>query len=373
MKKLKVFMVCSGLGHINRGYESFFRDCFDALCGEPLIDITLFKGKGENRVREICLWTISRNSRAAKWLGILVGRGDYFIEQLIFFIGLVPHLLFKRPDLVYVSDINLGNFIRLLKKFMNCNYRIIFNNGGRVMPKFLFRWDHIQQVSSQSLKSALEAGVPPHKQTLLPHAVAISDPFIPFQGVAKDNLRRQLGLPQDKQIILSVGAISKISKRMDYVIQEVASLPRPRPFLLLIGEVRFDTQEIVDLGNRLLHRDGFCARTVAKDEVGNYYRSADLFTLASMVEGFGLVYVEALSYGLPCVVHDYETARFVLGEMGIYGDLSISGSLARLISSILLRRCDLEDAISRHAYAYNHFSWDKLKPKYLELFQRCDS
>jgi 1,2-diacylglycerol 3-alpha-glucosyltransferase len=127
----------------------------------------------------------------------------------------------------------------------------------------------------------------------------------------------------------------------------------------------------VELGNRLLSENGFSARTVAKGEVGEYYRSADVFVLASMEEGFGLVYVEALSYGLPCVVHDYETARFVLGPMGTYGDLSQSGALAELMSELEPKGCGLEEAIARHAYAYDNFSWAKLRPKYLDLLRQC--
>lgn len=371
MKKLKVFIVCSGLGHINRGYESFFRDCFDALCGEPLLDMFLFKGNGENTGKEICLWNSPRNSRAANWLGKMVGRGGYFVEQFTFFMSLLPHIFFKTPDVVYVSDVVLGNFIRLLRKCVHSKYRVLFNNNGPVMPQLLFRWGHIHQVTPQYLKAGLKEGVPQDRQTLLPSAVNISRTFAPSQGVDQDNLRKHLGLPQDRRIILSVGAINKSRKRMDYVIREVASLRKPRPYLLLLGQRESDTQEIVDMGNSLLSKEGFSARTVAKDEVRNYYRAVDLFALASIDEGFGLVYVEAMSYGLPCLVHDYETSRFVLGEMGYYGDLTQDGGLARLIDNFLPRDFDLEEARSRHAYAYNRFSWDSLKPKYLDLFQQC--
>ena len=86
-----------------------------------------------------------------------------------------------------------------------------------------------------------------------------------------------------------------------------------------------------------------------------------------MVEGFGLVYVEALNNGLPCLVHDYKTSRFVLGEMGIYGDLSKEGTLAKLISNLSDEEISHEKALERHRHAYENFSWDKLKPKYIDL------
>ncbi len=371
MKKLKVFIICSGLGRINRGYESFFRGCFDALSADPSLDMTLFKGNGENHTKESSLWNIPRDGRLAKLLGQAVGRSGYFIEQLTFFMALLPHVFLKKPKVVYVSDVVLANFMRLLKKSINCSYEVLYCNGGPTRPDFLFRWDHIQQVSPQYMEEALKTGFSRDRQTLLPHGVSIPKMLAPLDASSKRQLRAQLGLPQNRTVLLSVGAINRGRKRMHYVIREVARLQKPRPFLLLLGQRESDTQDIVDLGNSLLSKEGFSTRTVAKDEVKNYYKAADLFALASLDEGFGLVYVEAMSYGLPCLVHDYETSRFVLGEMGYYGDLTQKGGLAKLICGLTARDFNLEVAAARHAYAYDRFSWDRLKPKYVELFRRC--
>jgi glycosyltransferase involved in cell wall biosynthesis len=139
----------------------------------------------------------------------------------------------------------------------------------------------------------------------------------------------------------------------------------------MLGEKRFDTKEIIGTANKILKESGYCAKTVPKDAVDDYYRCSDIFVLASMVEGFGLVYVEALLHGLPCLVHDYETSKFVLGEMGYYGNLKKKGRLRNLILNLTEKDFHTQQAFNRHYYAYNRFSWDHLKPKYLELFKRC--
>ncbi len=54
-KITKIFIVCSGLGHVKRGYESFTQECFNALFQEPTLDITLFKGSGDSSEKEIVL------------------------------------------------------------------------------------------------------------------------------------------------------------------------------------------------------------------------------------------------------------------------------------------------------------------------------
>jgi len=97
-KNITVFVVCSGLGNIRRGFESFFRSCYDAFCVEPDIDLYLYKGNGQTKSREVALWNIHRNQDAAIKLGGMVGRSGYFVEQLTFFISLLPRLLNKRPD-----------------------------------------------------------------------------------------------------------------------------------------------------------------------------------------------------------------------------------------------------------------------------------
>ena len=83
----KVFVICSGLGNVRRGYESFTQECFDALSQEPELDVTLFKGGGETSQKEITLWNLPRNTKVSNILGEitekLIGRGEgYFIEQL---------------------------------------------------------------------------------------------------------------------------------------------------------------------------------------------------------------------------------------------------------------------------------------------------
>jgi glycosyltransferase involved in cell wall biosynthesis len=247
---------------------------------------------------------------------------------------------------------------------------VLFNNNGPTSPEFLYRWDHIQQVSPEYMEAGFAAGLLPEKQTLLPSAIQIDKDFQVMSHEEVLKLRHTLNLPADREIILSVGSLSRSRKRMDYLIREISLLPEPRPFLLLIGARADDTEEVVGLGLELLGADGFDARSVAKEAVADFYRVANVFVLASMDEGFGLVYVEALSYGLPCIAHDYITSRFVLGEMGIYGDLSLKGSLAGLVRSVLATKNDDNMKLERHAYAYTRFSLGSLKPKYAQLL-RC--
>ncbi len=100
----------------------------------------------------------------------------------------------------------------------------------------------------------------------------------------------------------------------------------------------------------------------------DYYRSADVFTLGSTWEAFGKVVVEAMSHGLPCVVHDGPIQRWMLGPHGVFGDLTTEGELARLVTPFCRGERSESAMRARHRDAYDRFSWDRLTPRYVELF-----
>ncbi|WP_083234508.1 glycosyltransferase [Porphyrobacter sp. LM 6] len=93
-----------------------------------------------------------------------------------------------------------------------------------------------------------------------------------------------------------------------------------------------------------------------------------MFVLGSLAEGFGRVYIEALSQGVPVFCHDYPVGRFLNGHEVAYGDFSKPGALAVLLA----QRQDLfsEDPASawrRWEYARDNFGWRALAPKYHDI------
>ena len=148
------------------------------------------------------------------------------------------------------------------------------------------------------------------------------------------------------------------------------SLLRDRTCCLL-GNAEPQSPPIVRLGTEALGADGFRSATVPQSEIAAYYRAADVLVLASLKEGFGRVYVEALSHGLPCLAHDYPVARSVLGEYGLFGDFSAPGALAELIRGLRLAEESVTAKRARHQSAYDRFSWERLRERYVDMIQRC--
>lgn len=374
-------MACSGLGTTRRGYEAFFESLNRRVQDVPDLDVRLYKGGGTSTGNQRRVWNLPRRSRSAVWIGERLGLGQaqlgrgYYVEQASFFAGLIPHLITWRPDLVYFSDKDLGDLLSRWRRVSGQRFRLLFRNGGPYPPPYP-RFDYVQQLSEPLLQAALARGCPNEQQWLLPAGFDIAAAFSPLQPEQRRALRLRLELPPDGPLALAVGAMNASHKRLDYVIREVARLPQPRPRLLVLGQPDAETPGIVDLGRRLLGTDRFGHRTVSAERVTDYYRAADLFVLASLREGFGRVWVEALAQGLPCLAHDFPVARFVLGEHGSFGDFSRDGTLTALLAQTLLAQTRqtpeaARQAAARHRRVYERFSWDRLTGPYVDMFRTC--
>ena len=370
MQPLKIFFSCSGVGILDRGIEIFFRSAFDGLRGTDGLEITLYKGAGEERSDEHVLWNLPRTSRAARILGGCIRRNSYVAEQLSTLPSIVRAIRKHEPDIIFYSDSNLGFQLFRWRKQIGAPFRLLFSNGGPCHPPF-DRTDYVQQVAPFYLEEALAAGEPTDRHRMVPYGINVPNGVPDRDENIRRELQRKLHLPTDRPIVLSVGWISARQKRMDYLVDEIARLPQPRPYLVLLGTMDAESVAITALAREKLGEQSFTARSVPQHQVADYYRAADLFALASLQEGFGRVFLEALVHGLPVIAHDHPVMRFVLGSEGTFGDLSKPGALAAVIRETLGKEDSDADAIRRKETVRQRFSWAVLAPRYSGMFFDC--
>jgi 1,2-diacylglycerol 3-alpha-glucosyltransferase len=365
-KPIRVLFCCTGVGIFNRGIESFFRESFDGLKNAmPGIECCLLKGAGPSSDREKSVWCLPRTGKLAEFLGRFIRRNAYVVEQLSSFPAVVLQIRKFKPDVIFYSDSNLGFQLYFWRKWIGVPYKLLFSNGGPINAPFV-RTDYIQQVAPLYLEDALKAGEPPERHFMVPYG--IDSGTAPTMDIPERMLlRRKLGLPMNRSIVLSVGWIAKQHKRMDYLIMEVATMPEPRPFLQLLGAMDEGSSEIIELGNSLLGPDNFAVRSVPYSQVAEYYQAADCFVLCSLKEGFGRVYLEALKHGLPTIAHHFPVMDFVLGDVGIQGDLSREGELSKILSEQLCHPLDQFSANRRWESVRDRFSWEVLAPEYAKM------
>lgn len=366
----RVLLVCSGLDHARRGYESFARQCFEALHGDPGIEIELAKGSGPAGPGEHSVPTLRRDGAIAETLGKALRVRPFRLEALAFAVSLQPLLMRRRPDVVYLSEWDTARGLASLRRLTSRRFKLVLCNGGFAAGGFE-HLDRVQELTPAARDHVLELGADPSRHTVLPLGFSIDPKLRLLSADDRAALRRRLGLPVDRPIVVSVAALNRSHKRLDYLIDELAALPPPRPFALLVGEPDAETAALRSLAAQRLGDDGHEFRTVAPGQVRELLRASDLFVLASLAEMQGRAAIEAMGEGLPCVVHDSAVMRFAVGEQGTLADLQEPGALTPLLSQGGVRGVDEAAARARHRHVYDRFSWERLRPRYVQLLSEA--
>lgn len=133
-----------------------------------------------------------------------------------------------------------------------------------------------------------------HKSQII--AIANPCPF-PVQKYTKE---------ENTKIVLAVGRLTHI-KGFDMLlkawIQVNESMPEWKLKIVGEGEDRAKLTDFIEK-NELTDNVELVGNT---DDVGQYYEQAEIFCLSSRFEGFGMVLIEALAFGLPVVSFDCDT------------------------------------------------------------------
>jgi 1,2-diacylglycerol 3-alpha-glucosyltransferase len=231
----RVLLVCSGLEHARRGYESFARECFDALVGEPELELELVKSSGRPGPREHVVRTLRRDRAPALALGRALRVRPFRLEALAFALSLQPLLTRARADLVYLSEWDTASALARLRPVTGQRFKLLLCNGGFASSGF-DHLDHVQELTPTARDHVTSLGADPDRHTVLPLGFRIEPELELPSAPERSALRRALGLPEERRIVLSVAALNRSHKRLDHLIDELATLPEPRPFLLLAGE-----------------------------------------------------------------------------------------------------------------------------------------
>ena len=360
---MKVALACSGAGRVQRGFERLFQDLFEHVRGD--LDVTFFKGGGEPADGERVAWNMPRQGALCRLLPLhaLLRRSPYYQECWTFALSLWPRLIAGRYDVVHYIDLPLGQALHALRRASGSRLRLLHTQGSSLDPRWYPPADHIHQISQAQLQDALDHGVPAGRMTLIPCGVRLARLRV---TATRAELRRRHGIPEDRFVVLTVCAIDRVQKRLDYVIDELASL---RDGSLLWADGHIEDQGLPAYGARALG-ERFRVTRVPSDQVGELYALADVFVLGSLQESFGMAVAEAMCAGLPVVTHDSPHFRWLVGPGLHAADLSRPGSLAGAVASLrdqpaLRARLGALNAAS----ATSRFDWEALRGRYLELYR----
>jgi 1,2-diacylglycerol 3-alpha-glucosyltransferase len=334
--KLRVAVACSGLGHIQRGIESWSGDLANGLNKAGVL-VSLFGGAPADGVIDLpclkrtgnCTASLARLFRHAG--GWRYGAGSpYELEQASFSLALW-HRIRNGFDILHVQDPLIATWFETAHRRGVSKPRVIYANGTGEDADVMRQFRSLQLLTAQAYDQW--HGHEPDGQSvfMIPNFV---DTAV-FTPGDRQSARAQFDLPPDNVVVLCCAAIRRTHKRIDHLLAEFATIPRRDVTLVVAGGRETETDDIIAQGTVMLGDRVRFLPDVPRARMPELYRSADLFVLASLHEMFGIVLIEALASGLPIVCHDTPNFRAIAGPAGRYQDLSIPGGLAAGIASLL--------------------------------------
>lgn len=325
----------SGLGNVKRGFEASTQRWYDALVRLTDLDVHLLSGgKAPGAVTIPNFSRLNPLIEPLSHLPFLPEKNrfelTYGIEQITFFPGLLLELGRLRPDVVWVKDVPLAHMLQAVSRLRGLDYRVIFANGGALRPESYRSFDFVQQLHPGAMEEALEAGIPASRMALLSNCIDVESIVHTEAG----DSRQRAGAGPDDCLIVCSAAFNRYHKRIDYLIEEVASLADRKIKLLICGAEDADSQSLKSLGRRLLS-DRVRFLTLPPDQSLSMIASADIFVLPSLNEGLGNVLIEAALLSVPIICHPHPGGRYIVEDSFFLRDLSRTGALAGRIRELL--------------------------------------
>ena len=353
---MKIALVCTAAGYAYRGLERFTSELFDLLKGD--LSITLFGSNSQGKQGAVGLPCF----KSDRWSHLFKEK-NYYAQQLSYSFSFIPLVIGQGYDIVHYSEPGMGNFLYHAKKWFKPKYKILFTNWG-MEGSYCLRPDHLQEITSPAYDKTINYGIPKNKVSFIPYGLRTENFTVSYDRPA---LREKYGIPKDKFVILSVAALNRRHKRIDYLIRETSRLGNDF-FLLVVGHP--EEPDLNQLGENLLGQN-FKSLYIPFDQMPEIYQLADLFVIPSLAEGFCLALVEAMCSGLPVIANDTSIFQWVVGEPRCLADLSKEGILVQKIREMATNYDSFKKIAEKNrARAIERFDWSHLKKDYVHLYER---
>lgn len=113
---------------------------------------------------------------------------------------------------------------------------------------------------------------------------------------------------------------------------------------------------------------------IPSERLSEYFNKCDIFCMPSRFEAYGLVFIEALVYGLPCIGRNaYEMKEFIKdGENGYLIENDNAEILALKMYELLNNTEIKENVISRREEYIKEYSWDNVANKIINKIKEIE-
>lgn len=256
-----------------------------------------------------------------------------------------------KPDIVHTNSSKagiLGRFAAMLlrkPKIVHTVHGFGFNDTQNFLVRnfyiflerfFAKRSDLIIFVSEDNLNSALKLKIAPREKCQLIRAGVELKTKKDFKDFSRADKLKELGLPQDSKIVLSIANLKPQKNPLDMVRAAKAVCAKmPEAVFLYLG-----TGELEHKTKALIHKyklENNFKLMGHRDDVPQLLAIADAFSLTSLWEGLPMALAEALSMQVPAACYDCNGVREILrdGRNGFLIPLHNYAMLAARLLNIL--------------------------------------
>lgn len=232
-----------------------------------------------------------------------------------------------------------------------------------VLGKLLFRIiDCFLYIGQQNKQFYQFYQIPESKLIASPYSVDNQrfQSFLPKNEAEKQTRRRELGLPENRIIVLYSGKYIAKKRPMD-LLKASISLPACAIVMLGEGELRPEMEQFIS-EHQL--QDVILTGFVNQAEIPKYYAASDVLVMCSDAnETWGLAVNEAMNLGLPVIVSDQVGSAQDLVKEGVNGFTYPMGNVAVLAEKLNLLLADSDfrtNAGRRSLEIIGHYSYAQI-------------
>lgn len=278
----------------------------------------------------------------------------------------VMHILFHRPDVVHVHNIGPGMFIPLLRLF-RVPVTLTYHSPNYEHKKWGFLARHVlkgcERISLHGANQIIFVNKfqrEKYSQRVLGKSVYIPNGIRNMTRSKETLFLERYGIKAGRYL-LSVGRLTP-EKGFDYLVQAANAMPEVEQ-VVIAGTSDHDNLYFQQLRKLDIHKKVVFTGFTHGEDLRELYSYARLFVLASVNEGFPLVLLEAMGYGLPLAVSDIPATHLVKLDQDDYFACADVQSMEKIIAA------KLAQPYATVAYDLSAFNWQEVSNRTLEVLE----
>ena len=301
---------------------------------------------------------------------------DKFLEAILHtFIGIFYSKKIK-PDILHIHAIGPSLFIPLARflglKVVMTNHgpdyerkkwggfaKIVLKLGEFLGSKFANEIICISEHIAESIRRR-------HKRetTIIPNGVVMP------QILKTEDTIRKYGLTKEKYI-LSVGRLVP-EKGFHDLIDAFNKVQLDGWKLVIIGRADHEDRYSLDLKEKATRNKNIILTGFLRgSSLQELFSHAGLFVLPSYYEGLPIVLLEAMSYGLSCIVSDIPANRnLALPQERFFKPTDVEALVAK-IKEFSVKQLDKEEKIRQINVVAEKYDWNKITDKTFEVYNKA--